>query len=79
VNQRARAPGRATDRQHEPLVGEDGWTAQFEGSDDGGVLGCAGDCERDAKSLAVLPEKERAAWQKLWADIAALRKKVQKD
>jgi hypothetical protein len=31
---------------------------------------------RDAKSLAVLPEKERVAWQQLWADVAALRKKV---
>jgi serine/threonine-protein kinase len=32
---------------------------------------------RDAKALAALPEKERAAWQKLWADVAALRKKVE--
>ena len=32
---------------------------------------------RDAKELAALPEKERAAWQQLWADVAALLKKVQ--
>jgi hypothetical protein len=32
---------------------------------------------RDQKALAVLPEKERAAWQQLWADVAALRKKCQ--
>ena len=30
---------------------------------------------REAKSLASLPQKERAAWQQLWADVAALRKK----
>ncbi|MBI1918876.1 MAG: hypothetical protein HYS12_29655, partial [Planctomycetes bacterium] len=29
---------------------------------------------REAKAL---PEKERAAWQQLWADVAALRKKVE--
>jgi len=33
---------------------------------------------RDEKALAALPEKERAAWQKLWAEVGALRKKVQK-
>jgi hypothetical protein len=33
---------------------------------------------RDAKALAVLPEKERPAWENLWADVAALRKKVEK-
>ncbi len=32
---------------------------------------------RDEKALAALPEKERAAWQQLWADVAALRKKVE--
>jgi serine/threonine-protein kinase len=32
---------------------------------------------RDAKALAALPEKERDAWRKLWADVAALRKKVE--
>jgi tetratricopeptide (TPR) repeat protein len=31
---------------------------------------------REGKALAALPEKERAAWQKLWADVAALRKRV---
>jgi tetratricopeptide (TPR) repeat protein len=31
---------------------------------------------RDGNALAALPEKERAAWQKLWADVAALRKQV---
>jgi len=31
---------------------------------------------RDVKTLAALPEKERAAWQKLWTDVAALRNKV---
>jgi hypothetical protein len=31
---------------------------------------------RDAKALAALSEKERVAWQQLWADVAALRKKV---
>jgi len=30
---------------------------------------------RDVKALAALPEKERAAWQKFWADVAALRRK----
>jgi tetratricopeptide (TPR) repeat protein len=32
---------------------------------------------RDAKPLAALPEKERVAWQQLWADVAALCKKVE--
>jgi hypothetical protein len=32
---------------------------------------------RDAKALAALPDKEREAWQKLWADVAALREKVE--
>ena len=32
---------------------------------------------RDDKALAALPEKERQAWRKLWADVAALRKKVE--
>jgi serine/threonine-protein kinase len=32
---------------------------------------------RDEKALATLPEKERAAWQQLWADVAALRKKME--
>jgi hypothetical protein len=32
---------------------------------------------RDEKSLAALPEKERDAWRKLWAEVAALRKKVE--
>ncbi len=31
---------------------------------------------RDAKELARLPETERAAWTKLWADVAALRQKA---
>jgi hypothetical protein len=31
---------------------------------------------RDAKALAALPEKERAAWQQLWAEVAALQKKT---
>jgi len=31
---------------------------------------------RDDKALAALPEKERQAWQKLWADVDALRKKA---
>jgi tetratricopeptide (TPR) repeat protein len=31
---------------------------------------------RDPKALAALPEKERVAWQQLWADVAALRKKA---
>jgi tetratricopeptide (TPR) repeat protein len=31
---------------------------------------------REAKALAKLPEGERAAWQQLWADVAALLKKV---
>jgi hypothetical protein len=31
---------------------------------------------RDARALAALPEKERTAWQQLWADIVALLKKV---
>jgi eukaryotic-like serine/threonine-protein kinase len=35
------------------------------------------DAVRDAKALAALPEKERMAWQHLWADVAALRKKVE--
>jgi eukaryotic-like serine/threonine-protein kinase len=33
---------------------------------------------RDEKALAALPEKERMAWRQLWADVAALRKKVEK-
>src|SRR5262249_32299567 len=33
---------------------------------------------RDAKALAALREKERAAWEKLWADVAALRTKVER-
>jgi superkiller protein 3 len=32
---------------------------------------------RDANALAALTEKERDAWQKLWADVAALRKQVE--
>ncbi len=32
---------------------------------------------REEKSLAALPEAERQAWQKLWADVAALLKKVE--
>jgi len=32
---------------------------------------------REEKALAALPEKDRAAWQTLWADVAALRKKVE--
>jgi len=32
---------------------------------------------RDEKALSVLPEKEQQAWRKLWADVAALRKKVE--
>ncbi|MBI1918710.1 MAG: tetratricopeptide repeat protein [Planctomycetes bacterium] len=32
---------------------------------------------REEKALAALPEKERAAWQQLWADVAALRKKIE--
>src|SRR5437016_2150417 len=32
---------------------------------------------RDEKALAALPAKERAVWQQLWADVAALRKKVE--
>jgi tetratricopeptide (TPR) repeat protein len=31
---------------------------------------------RDGKALAALPEKERTAWQKLWAEVAALLKQV---
>ncbi|MBI1913784.1 MAG: tetratricopeptide repeat protein [Planctomycetes bacterium] len=34
---------------------------------------------RDAKALTALPEKERAAWQQLWADVAALLVKARKD
>jgi tetratricopeptide (TPR) repeat protein len=41
---------------------------------------CLGDADlasvRDEKSLAALPQAEREAWQKLWADVAALLKKV---
>src|SRR5262249_32515034 len=33
---------------------------------------------RDEKPLAVLPQKERAAWKQLWADVAAIRMKVEK-
>src|SRR5262249_50447303 len=32
---------------------------------------------RDAKALAALPAKERAAWQQFWADVAALHTKVE--
>src|SRR5262249_40540789 len=32
---------------------------------------------RDEKALAALPEKERQEWQKLWAEVAALRKKAE--
>ena len=32
---------------------------------------------RDDKALAALPEKEREDWRKLWADVAALRKKIE--
>jgi hypothetical protein len=32
---------------------------------------------RDEKALSALPAEERAAWQKLWADVAALRKKAE--
>jgi hypothetical protein len=31
---------------------------------------------RDAKELAKLPADERRAWEKLWADVAALAKKA---
>jgi superkiller protein 3 len=31
---------------------------------------------RDKEALAQLPEAERAAWEKLWADVATLRKKA---
>ena len=31
---------------------------------------------RDPKELAQLPPAERAAWQQLWADVAALLKKA---
>src|SRR5262249_54311777 len=31
---------------------------------------------RDPKALAELPEAERAEWQKLWAEVEALRKKA---
>jgi tetratricopeptide (TPR) repeat protein len=32
---------------------------------------------RDANALTAIPEKEWAAWQKLWSDVAALLKKVE--
>jgi hypothetical protein len=32
---------------------------------------------RGEKALPKLPEPERKAWQQLWADVAALRKKAQ--
>ncbi len=32
---------------------------------------------RDAAALAKTPEAERAAWQKLWADMAALQKRCE--
>jgi hypothetical protein len=32
---------------------------------------------RDPAALAQLPEAERADWQKLWADVAALLKKAE--
>jgi serine/threonine-protein kinase len=32
---------------------------------------------RDASALATLPPAERARWQKLWADVAALRSKAE--
>jgi hypothetical protein len=32
---------------------------------------------RDPDAQAPLPAAERAAWEKLWADVAALRKKAQ--
>ena len=32
---------------------------------------------RETKALAALPEPERKQWQKLWADVEALRKKCQ--
>jgi serine/threonine-protein kinase len=34
---------------------------------------------RDAAALAPLPAEERAAWAKLWADVAALLKKIGED
>jgi serine/threonine-protein kinase len=34
---------------------------------------------RDAKALVALPATERAAWQQLWADVAALLVKARKD
>jgi tetratricopeptide (TPR) repeat protein len=33
---------------------------------------------RDAAALARLPAEERAAWKKLWADVAALQKKAER-
>jgi WD40 repeat protein/Tfp pilus assembly protein PilF len=30
---------------------------------------------REARSLAVLPEQERAAWERLWSDLAAVRQR----
>jgi hypothetical protein len=32
---------------------------------------------RDEEALARLPDHERAAWRRLWADVAALRQKVE--
>jgi hypothetical protein len=32
---------------------------------------------REAKALTALPQKERAAWQQHWADVAALRNKIE--
>ena len=32
---------------------------------------------RDKDALAKLPAEERAAWEKLWADVAALLKKAE--
>jgi hypothetical protein len=33
---------------------------------------------RDVKELAKLPKAEREAWKELWADVAALLKRVEK-
>jgi hypothetical protein len=32
---------------------------------------------RDAANMNQLPESERAAWQKLWSDVTALRQRTQ--
>jgi serine/threonine protein kinase/Tfp pilus assembly protein PilF len=35
-------------------------------------------CLRDASALAKIPEEERAAWEKFWAEVAALKDQAQK-